>query len=145
MRTASKRRISLQQLRPRNIRSVETKRSDFFDTVDCHSRESELRCRRETIRLRQGFHFAEASAAALCARTVKSADKYDPPSRLRASAFAEPTAATSSCPTLVHILQYVYRSVQSVLPRMERLPAHPLKFHSPTQIAICVRECTVGD
>ena len=41
--------------------------------------------------------FAETSAAALCARTVKSADesadKYDPPSRLRASAFAEPTAA----------------------------------------------------
>ena len=88
-------------------------------------------------RLRQGFHFAEASAyakataAALCARTVKTADKsadqYDPPSRLRASAFAEPTAVTSSCPTLVHILQYVYRSIQSVLPRMERLPAHPLK------------------
>jgi len=32
-------------------------------------------------------------------------------------------------------LQYVYESVQSVLPRMERLPAHPLKFHSPTHIA----------
>ena len=93
--------------------------------------------------------FAEASAYALCARTVKtadkSADKYDPPSRLRASAFAEPTAATSSCPTLVHILQYVYERVQSVLPRMERLPAHPLKSHPPTHIAICVRGCTVGD
>ena len=37
--------------------------------------------------------YAKATAAALCARTVKSADKYDPSSRLRASAFAEPTAA----------------------------------------------------
>ena len=41
--------------------------------------------------------YAKATAAALCARTVKtadkSADKYDPPSRLRASASAEPTAA----------------------------------------------------
>ena len=41
--------------------------------------------------------YAEATAAALCAMAVKtvdkSADKYDPPSRLRASAFAEPTAA----------------------------------------------------
>ena len=47
--------------------------------------------------------YAKATTAALCARTDKtadkSADKYDPPSRLRASAFAEPTAATSSCPS----------------------------------------------
>ena len=46
--------------------------------------------------------YAKATAAALCARTVKTADKtadkYDPPSRLRASAFAEPTPVTSSCP-----------------------------------------------
>ena len=87
--------------------------------------------------------YAKATGAALCARTVKtadkSADKYDPPSRLRASAFAKPTAAPSSCPALVHILQYVYEGVQSVLPRMEPLPAYPLKFHSPTHIAICVR------
>ena len=86
---------------------------------------SEWRCRREAIRLRQGFHFAEATAyakataAAFCARTDKtadkSADKYDPPSRLRASAFAEPTTAPSSCPTLVHILQYVYESVRLVI------------------------------
>ena len=44
--------------------------------------------------------YAKATAAALCARTVKTADKtadkYDPPSRLRASAFAEPTPVTSS-------------------------------------------------
>jgi len=90
---------------------------------------------------------AEATAAALCAMAVKtadkSADKYDPPSRLRASAFAEPTAVTSSCPTPVHILQYVYERVQSVLPRMEPLPAHPLKSHPPTHIAICVRARTM--
>ena len=63
--------------------------------------------------------YAKATAAALCARTVKtadkSADKYDPPSRLRASAFAEPTAVTSSCPTLVHILQYLYERVRLVI------------------------------
>ena len=63
--------------------------------------------------------YAKATAAALCDRTVKTADKtadkYDPPSRLRASAFAEPTAATSSCPTLVHLLQYVYEGVRLVI------------------------------
>ena len=60
--------------------------------------------------------YAKATAAALCAMAVKtadkSADKYDPPSRLRASAFAEPTAATSSCPSLVHI---VYERVRLVI------------------------------
>ena len=63
--------------------------------------------------------YAKATAAALCARTVKtadrSADKYDPPSRLRASASAEPTPVTSSCPTLVNILQYVYERVRLVI------------------------------
>ena len=59
--------------------------------------------------------YAKAIAAALCARTIKTADKYDPPSRLRASAFAEPTAAPSSCPTLVHILQYLYERVRLVI------------------------------
>ena len=40
-------------------------------------------------------------------------------------------------------LQYVYESVQSVLPRMEALPAHPLNSHPPTHIAICVRARTM--
>ena len=51
--------------------------------------------------------YAKATAAALCAMAVKTAAKtaakYDPPSRLRASAFAEPTPVTSSCP-----LSYTY-------------------------------------
>ncbi len=60
--------------------------------------------------------FAEATAAARCAMADKSADKsadkYDPPSRLRASSFAEPT------------------------------PRHIFMPHLRTHIAICVRERT---
>ena len=87
--------------------------------------------------------FAKATAAALCARTDKtadkSADKYDPPSRLRASAFAEPTPVTSSCPTPVHILQYVSEGRTSGDARVNA-PCEAGHFvRSRTHIAICVR------
>ena len=76
--------------------------------------------------------YAKATAAALCARTDKTADKtadksvdkYDPPSRLRASAFAEPTAVTSSCPppyTYCNMCTKVYKVsclAWSVYPRI---------------------------